>query len=133
MALLLSGCMAPQRAVVTDVIGCEWRDTVRLTVPVDDTLAMYDLSLFLRYNNRFTADTFPVTVVVQSPDSLRAAERVTMFVTRDAGAAALQREAVVPYRRGVRFSRRGGYEFLLVPRTTVEGVEAVGICYTKNK
>lgn len=132
-ALLLGGCIASHRAVVTDVDSRAWSDTAQLTFPVDDTLHLSDLHFFLRYNDRFSADTLPVGVIVLSPDSLSVSERVTLRIRRGTGPAAMGREADIPYRRRVRFSRRGEYRVLVVPDTTVRGIEAVGIHLTKSE
>lgn len=132
-ALLLGGCIAAHRAVATDVDSRAWRDTVQLTFRNEDTLGLCDLHFFLRYNDRFSADMLPVSVIVLSPDSLSASERVTLRIRRNEGPASMAREADVPYRRRVRLSRRGEYRVLVVPDTAVRGVEAVGLHLTKSE
>lgn len=132
-ALLLGGCIASHRAVVTDVDSRAWSDTAQLTIPIDDTLHLSDLHFFLRYNDGFTADTLPVGVVVCSPDSLSVSERMTLRIRHSKGPASMAREADIPYRRRVRFSRKGEYRVLVVPDTTVRGIEAVGIHLTNSE
>lgn len=131
-ALLLCGCIASHRSVATDVDSGAWRDTAQLTFRNEDTLGLSDLHFFLRYNDRFTGDTLPVEVIVLSPDSLRVSERVTLRIRRMAGPASMAHEAKIPYRRRIRFSRKGAYRVLVVPDTTVRGIEAVGIHLTNS-
>lgn len=130
-ALLLAtagGCTSPFRAEVADVDPARWTAPVCLTLDNADTTSLCDLDLFLRLDDRFAEDTLTVRIGIRTPDSLRYEEPFVMtFAPRRPGSAALAEEAVVAYRRSVRFARSGDYRLTVSPCRPVRGVEAVGI------
>ena len=125
--LFAGGCVAPHGAVVTDVDSRGWSDTARIDFANEDSLRLRDMRLFVRHDNRFAGGRRGLQVIVLTPDSTMTSEHaVVNFRTSDADAA-LRREATALYRRRIRLGRCGRYSILLVPDTTVRGVEAVGI------
>ena len=65
------GCAQTGRSYAADVDPQGWRTGAVLTLPNEDTLAKYDLELFLRCNDRFAEDTLTLRVETITPDSLR--------------------------------------------------------------
>lgn len=132
-ALFAGGCVAPHGAVVTDVDSRGWSDTARIDFTNEDSLGLRDMRLFVRHDNRFAGGRLGLQVIVLTPDSAMTSEHaVVNFRTSDADAA-LRREATALYRRRIRLGRRGRYSILLVPDTTIRGVEAVGIRLDASK
>lgn len=68
------GCAQTGRSYAADVDPQGWRTGAVLTLPNEDTLAKYDLELFLRCNDRFAEDTLTLRVETITPDSLRYGE-----------------------------------------------------------
>ena len=68
--LLLTGCATADRSVATDVDPEEWSEAAEIVIPNADTVSRCDLSLFLRYDERFRDDTLTLRIEVRTPDSL---------------------------------------------------------------
>lgn len=126
-AVCCGSCITPRLSVAADTDPAAWREPAEVTVRNDDTLARHNLDLFLRCNDRFGEDTLTVHITVLTPDSLRFEEPFLLTLPRDRRPAALASEAVIPYRRCVRFGRTGDYRIRITPARPVRGVEAVGI------
>lgn len=120
------GCAQTGRSYAADVDPQGWRTGAVLTLPNEDTLAKYDLELFLRCNNRFAEDTLTLRVETITPDSLRYGEFFCIPFPQTHTPAAVAREAKQLYRRRVLFGQRGSYRLILTPTRPVRGVEAVG-------
>lgn len=126
-ALAGGGCITPTRSCATDVDAAAWSTPAEILLPNTDTLALQDIVLFLRCNDRFDEDTLTVRIAVRTPDSLRHEEPFTLVVSRTDTPAALMRVAKIPYRRHVLLARQGDYRVSITPTRTVCGIEAVGI------
>lgn len=126
-ALCCGSCVTPRLSVAADTDPAAWHETAEMTLRNDDTLARRDLDLFLRCNDRFGEDTLTVHITLLTPDSLRFGEPFLLTLRHDRRTAALASEAVIPYRRRVRFGRTGDYRIRITPARPVRGVEAVGI------
>ena len=129
-ALLLSevaGCASDSWSAAADVNPSEWAAGAGILFPNADSLARYDVTLFLRCNDRFGEDTLTLRIATTTPDSLRFEEFFRITSPRTNGPAAIAREIAVPYRRRVRFAREGDYRMTIAPTRPVRGIEAVGI------
>ncbi len=126
-ALCCGSCVTPRLSVAADTDPAAWHETAEMTLRNDDTLARRDLDLFLRCNDRFGEDTLTVHITLLTPDSLRFGEPFLLTLRHDRRTAALASEAVIPYRRRVRFGRTGDYRIRITPARPVRGVESVGI------
>lgn len=126
------GCITPHHAYATDVDAEAWSTPAEIVLPNSDTLALRDIGLFLRCNDRFTEDTLTVRIAVLTPDSLRFEEPFTLFVPRARTPAARMRVANIPYRRRVLLGRTGDYRLHVTPMRTVRGIEAVGVEITDS-
>ena len=128
----IGGCTSPHQASVADVSPTRWERSAEIRVENADTVTLRDATLFLCYNDRFREDTLTVRIATVTPDSLRYEEVFLMAIPRDDGPAALLRETAIPYRRRIRFDRRGDYRCFITPTRPVRGVEAVGIRFEKS-
>ena len=126
-AMLLVACMAPQRSFVRDVDAKGWSSTVDIPFENEDTVSLRRLSVVVRYNSSFKADSLPVIVRVTAPDERYCEERVVLRFARPYTATAVSASESVPYREHSRLPMEGRYTFRIVPEAMTLGVEAVGI------
>lgn len=131
-SLAAGGCITPHHSYATDVDAEAWSTPAEIVLPNTDTLALRDIGLFLRCNDRFAEDTLTVRIQVLAPDSLRFDEPFTLFVPRARTPAARMRLANIPYRRRVLLGRTGDYRLRVTPMRTVRGIEAVGVEITDS-
>lgn len=130
--LLLTSCTSPCEVYVTDVSTRQWYTPAVVTIPNTDTTSLRDLSVFVRSNDRFTADTLTLRITVYTPDSLRHEERLLITLPPSNRSAALAQETRIPYRTRVQLQRRGDYRVLLTPTVAATGIEAAGIHIEKS-
>ncbi len=126
-----TGCVTPHGSVAEDVDGSTWYRSVELHHANSDTVALRNMSIYLRTNDRFRQDSLTVEVVMHSPDSLRYGEYYTLALPSRQHPASLRREIELPYRHDVRLRCEGDYTITIRPVRPVRGVEAVGINFTK--
>lgn len=96
-----------------DPRGWQAEDTLRILLENGDTTRLWDIDLFAAWESRLAAlrcDTIGVTLIVETPDSLRFTEPVRL---QDDGDGDPQ-EWHTPYRSGVRLRRTGNYTFSFV-------------------
>jgi hypothetical protein len=105
-----------------DVDARGWSRTM-LRVSVDDTLAVRDLAIYIRYDGTYEGGALPLSIHAQAPGGAWADDSLT---ARFGGAAGAIREARIPYRRGVVFPRKGIYTFN-ISAPEVRGIRAVGM------
>lgn len=134
MALLLTaGCSVPTEVHVTDTASESWSEAAELEWTNTDTLALRDLALVLRTDDRFGEDTLTLYLGFTPPDSLRRyTERVVFRIPRYRTATAVRSENILPYRTAVRLADSGRYRLCIAPARTVRGVEAVGIRFAPH-
>lgn len=132
-ALAAGSCVSPHQSAATDVDPARWSAAAEILLPNADTVTLRDAALFLRCNDRFTADTLTLRIATLTPDSLRFEEPFLLVIPRPEGPAALMREVVIPYRRRILFTQSGDYRCIVTPTRPVRGVEAVGINLTKSQ
>lgn len=125
-ALWLAACGSHGTTVeMNDMAGWRWSQAEDFTLANDDTLSLRDLSIVLRYNREFDADSIVVDITTLSPDSLRLDERFTLHVPPTDEVRPVER--IFPYRRNARLMRQGIYRFTVSPVGEITGVESVGL------
>ena len=130
VALLVMGaCVAPEQAFVSDVEHFDPDHTAIVELRQHQPNGYGELKIFLRTDSRFAEDSLTVRVVTFSPDSLRTEEYHRLIIPQTRRINALKQVVEIPYRRGVTLRKVGTYYFSLTPTRSVEGVEAVGICF----
>lgn len=126
VAIGLAACSSPSAHVeMSDMAGYSWSEPAVFTVDNDDTLSLRELSIVIRYNREFAADSVTVGVATLTPDSLRLEERFTLHIPATEQVRPVER--IFPYRTRVRLMRCGQYRFTLSAADTVGGVESVGM------
>lgn len=123
----LSACDVPHTTVTADTDPLRWSEAAALSLHNDDTTALHDLRLLIRYNTAFQADTLALEIAAEAPDSVVYRDTVRLRVPHSTAAAALKRDLSVPYRCDVRFPQAGEYHLCVMPLAPVRGVEAVGV------
>lgn len=124
--------MSAHQSLATDVDSGHWIQPATITLENADTTTLRDLTLFLACNNRFGEDTLSVRIATIAPDGIRFEEQFRLTLPHTDTPSAMMREAAVPYRRRVVFSRPGNYQINITPLRPVRGVEAVGINIVKS-
>lgn len=133
-ALLFGGgCIVPHGAAVTGVDSDGWRDTARISFVNEDTAVLRDMDLFVRHDSRFRRGFVSAEIIVAAPDSTMTAEHVLLHFGNPAEARARRQESAAPYRRRTRLARLGEYRIMIVPDSTVRGVEAVGVNFKAGR
>lgn len=127
-----AGCTSPRLSVVTDVDSRSWERPADIILENTDTTTLRDVTIFLRSNRRFEADSLPLHLLILTPDSLRYEERLTLRPGRQQVSAALMAESEIPYRRRVIFRRAGQYRIIITPGQPIQGMEAIGINIVKS-
>lgn len=130
---LLVGCTAPQGIYFADTDAASWQEPVAVAVPNADTLSARDLAIVLRCNESFRDDTLTLHISVLAPDTLRFAEPYTLRIPRSRSAAAVSREATIPYRLRTVLADSGTYRFSFTPTRSVRGIEAIGLSIGHNQ
>lgn len=129
----LTSCLHPTQAVMADVDLYGWHEGAVVEVENGDTATLRDLSLVLRSNRSFRADSIRLELFIETPDSMQFTETVGFPVHHPRRAAALRTVDEIPYRRRVVLNRPGTYRITLTPVVPIEGIEAVGINIVKSK
>ena len=138
-AALSYGCMTPTQAVVDDVDLYDWQreqegeEGVCVNIENGDTATLRDLSLIVRFNRLFKADTLHLELCIETPDSMRYTETVAFPISHPRRAAALRTVDEIPYRSRTVLDRMGTYRITLTPVRPVEGIEAAGINIVKSR
>ena len=127
VALLLVSCGEAAYVDMKAVDPDCWERSVSILYENEDTTALRNLSVALRYNNDFEADTLSVVVHTSLPDAHQFREQFTIHLKRDYSSTAVTDSELVPYRDSSLLGQRGCYIFTITPCRTVKGVEAVGI------
>ena len=120
----LAGCLHPTQAVMSDVDLYDWHEGAVVEVENGDTTTLRDLSLVIRSNRSFRADSIRLELFI---------ETVGFPMHHLHRAAALRNVDEIPYRRRVVLDRPGTYRITLTPTARIEGIEAVGINIVKSR
>lgn len=126
LLLVTVACGSTGRSVeVHDVDSEAWYAVEEYKFNNEDSLSLRDISIVLRYNKGYVADSLPLSVLTISPDSLLFEEHFTLHIPRLADMR--PEEHTFLYRRDVKLQRKGSYTFRLTPLTPTKGIASVGI------
>ncbi|MBR2429019.1 MAG: hypothetical protein IKB15_03465 [Alistipes sp.] len=132
VALLMVACGGERRhAEAHDIEGSVWDYTEEFVYSNDDSLAKRDISIVVRYDMEYVADSVALSILTISPDSLLYEEPFTLHIPHLADMYPEEHSFV--YRRNVTLQRKGDYRFRLTPEARVEGIKAVGLVVSDNK
>lgn len=125
-ALVVVSCQESNRTVeMHDMETSAWESAEEFVYDNCDSLAERDISIVVRYDNGYVADSVSLSVLTISPDSMVVEEPFTLHIPRIR--AVRPEEQTFLYRSRVVLSRKGEYRFRLTPDTLVEGIASVGI------
>lgn len=126
MALVMVSCGNTGRTVeVKDFENSQWSAPEDFYYDNSDTLSRRDISLVVRYDKGYVADSVAMTILTISPDSLVFEEPFALHIPR-LGNLRPEEQSFV-YRSNVLLARSGRYLFRLTPLAPVEGIESIGI------
>lgn len=129
----LTGCLRPTQAVMCDVDPYGWHEGAVVEIENGDTTTLRDLSLVIRSNRTFRADSLRLELFFETPDAMQYTETVSFPMSHLRQAAALRAVDEIPYRRQAVLNRIGTYRITLTPAAPVKGVEAAGINIVKSR
>lgn len=90
-----------------------------------DTLLQRDISIVVRYDRGYVADSVAMNILCVSPDSLVFEEPFTLRIPRIGDMRPEEHSFV--YRHNVQLARTGRYLFRLTPKAPAQGIASVGI------
>ncbi len=126
ITLLTVSCGNTGRTIkVKDFESHQWSASEDFYYDNSDTLSRRDISLVVRYDKGYVADSVAMTILTVSPDSLVFEEPFTLHIPR-LGNLRPEEQSFV-YRSNVLLARSGRYLFRLTPLAPVEGIESIGI------
>lgn len=114
-----------RHAEVHDIEGEVWDHTEEFVYSNNDSLMRRDISIVVRYDMDYVADSVPLRILTISPDSLLYEEPFTLHIPHLADMYPEEQSFV--YRRDVVLQRKGDYRFRITPESPVEGIMAVGM------
>jgi hypothetical protein len=109
----------------------KWNYPAYIHYDNNDTLAVRNLNIALRYNDNFTQSKLPLKIAITTPDTLFYEEVVELQLQHPHTALAVATTESRPYRSEVRLDKKGRYIFTLQPLVEVRGVEAIGMEFTE--
>ena len=127
LALFALGCDGRQRGDVEmhDTERKMWNSIEEFYYDNVDTISLRDISIVVRYDKGYVADSVAMNIVSISPDSLVVEEPFTLHIPR---LSDLRPETqIFPYRHNALLKTPGRYRFRLTPHTPIEGISSVGI------
>ena len=133
MATVLTGCLAPQNALMVNVDTHSWHTSESVVFENLDSLAMRDLNIALRYNCRLKECLLPLKIAVTTPDARYFEEVIKLPIPHDVGAFTAAKTVSIPYRSDVVLGQKGYYIFTFEPMAEMCGVEAIGVEFTNTK
>ncbi len=121
ICIMVSSCTAQLETFVAETPAEGWCDGVKIEIKSDDTISLYNLSLFTRTRNTLINNNFKIEIMTSTPDSITYSDTISIEM--------LQGEKIceTPYRKDSRWSRIGLYTIRITPIEMVNGVEAIGI------
>lgn len=127
VALIMVGC-AEQTYVDMKAVDPDcWDRAVSIFYENEDVECQHDISVALRYNNDFEADTLSVVVHTSLPDAHQFREQVTLRLARKYSSTSVTASELLPYRASALLNQKGCYIFTITPCRAIKGVESVGI------
>lgn len=121
----------PHSIEMHDMESHVWSTTEEFTFDNGDSLAKRDLSIVVRYGSGYVADSVALHILTISPDSMVVKEPFTLHIPRIREVR--PEEQTFLYRRNVVFSRKGEYQFRIIPDTAVEGISSIGIIVSEEE
>ena len=132
-AAVLTGCLAPQNALMVNVDAHAWHTSESVVFENCDSLTVRDLNITLRYNCRLKECLLPLKIAVTTPDARYFEEVIKLPIPHDVGAFTAAKTASIPYRSDVILEQKGYYIFTFEPMAEMCGVEAIGVEFTNTK
>ena len=124
---------ADLRVAMADVSINSWEESASVEYINNDTTTRYDMSIVLHTNSRFDFSDMELEVTMTSPDAIRHTERIALSCNSEQEAKASGGGDIeIPYRRDVKLSAKGTYQFSLRPLKPITGVEAAGINFQQQ-
>lgn len=132
LALLCVSCDAKQMGTVEmhDTERKVWNSIEEFYYDNADTLSLRDISIVVRYDKGYVADSVAMSIVSISPDSLVVEEPFTLHIPRLSNLRPETQTFV--YRRNALLKTPGRYRFRLTPHTAIEGINSVGIAINSS-
>lgn len=126
-AFAVGACVAPQSGYMQHIAEPHWSQSVDVRYANNDTVSLRTVSLAVRYNALFKADSLAVVVRLTAPDGRWYEEPFVMRMARPYTSSTVATVESVPYRVDSRMDMCGDYIFSITPLVAVDGVEAVGV------
>lgn len=114
-----------------DIKTDTWSASEEFMYDNTDSLSKRDISIVVRYGRGYTADSVGLRILAISPDSMVTQEHFTLRIPRIKEVR--PEEQTFLYRRNVVFSRKGEYQFRIIPDTAVEGISSIGIIVSEEE
>ena len=108
-----------------DTHGCIWSEGEEFFYENSDTLYRRNISINVRYDGNYVAQSVPVKILTVSPDSMILEEDFTLHIPYLADMQPDEHTFV--YRSQVLLKRSGTYRFLVTPQQPVEGISSIGL------
>ncbi|MBR5133546.1 MAG: hypothetical protein IKV29_05520 [Alistipes sp.] len=108
-----------------DRVGSLWLDAEEFTYENSDTLYRRNISINVRYDGDYVADSVPLKILTISPDSMVLEEDFTLHIPHLADMR--PEEHTFVYRSNVLLKRSGEYRFRLTPLEPIDGIASVGL------
>ena len=105
--------------------GSVWEEAEEFVYDNSDTLLRRNISINVRYDGDYVAESVPIKILTISPDSMVLEEDFTLHIPHLADMRPDEHTFI--YRSQVLLKRRGEYRFRLTPMEPVEGIASVGI------
>ncbi|MBR4968662.1 MAG: hypothetical protein IKY57_00705 [Alistipes sp.] len=127
VAMVACSCLAPQNTQMVGVNVRSWSKADSLIYDNNDTLALRDINIAIRYNDNFELAELPLKVAVTTPDARHFEEVIKLKINHPRTALTIATTESLPYRSNVVLAQKGEYIFAFTPLAEVRGVEAIGI------
>lgn len=128
LGLLIVGCSTTDfTSVMSDVDAREWYAPAVVEFEVSDTVSVVDVMIVARHVAYGFSDSVQLNVTTISPDSTEWSEPFTLHLQAKEPRKSRSTITEVPYRRHVKWQRRGHYKIEFRPHSIYQGVESIGV------
>lgn len=125
LCFVACGGAASHSVEMHDNWGSVWEEAEEFVYDNSDTLLRRNISINVRYDGDYVAESVPIKILTISPDSMVLEEDFTLHIPHLADMRPDEHTFI--YRSQVLLKRRGEYRFRLTPMEPVEGIASVGI------